>query len=68
MATVIGPDVSFYQDNPGTSRQIDFTKMKESAGYVIIRAGQNLWIDFRLRVQLVQRQGGWSTPRLLLVL
>ena len=45
MATVIGPDVSFYQDNPGTSRQIDFTKMKESAGYVIIRAGQNLWID-----------------------
>ena len=45
MANVIGPDVSFYQDNPGTSRQIDFTKMKEKAGYVIIRAGQNLWVD-----------------------
>jgi GH25 family lysozyme M1 (1,4-beta-N-acetylmuramidase)/uncharacterized protein YraI len=45
MANVIGPDVSFYQDNPGTSRQIDFVKMKENAGYVIIRAGQNLWVD-----------------------
>jgi len=45
MTNVIGPDVSFYQDNPGTSRQIDFVKMKQSAGYVIIRAGQNLWVD-----------------------
>jgi len=45
MANVIGPDVSFYQDSPTTSRQIDFNKMKESAGYVIIRAGQNLWVD-----------------------
>ena len=45
MANLIGPDVSFYQDDPGTSQGIDFVKMKQSAGYVIIRAGQNVWID-----------------------
>jgi GH25 family lysozyme M1 (1,4-beta-N-acetylmuramidase)/uncharacterized protein YgiM (DUF1202 family) len=45
MANVIGPDVSFYQDDPETPQGIDFVKMKLSAGYVIIRAGQNLWVD-----------------------
>jgi GH25 family lysozyme M1 (1,4-beta-N-acetylmuramidase)/SH3-like domain-containing protein len=45
MANLIGPDVSFYQDDPGTAQGIDFGKMKQSAGYVIIRAGQNVWID-----------------------
>jgi len=45
MANVIGPDVSFYQDDPETPQGIDFVKMKVSAGYVIIRAGQNLWVD-----------------------
>ncbi|MFN8411284.1 MAG: phosphodiester glycosidase family protein [Anaerolineales bacterium] len=45
MANVIGPDVSFYQDDPETPQGIDFIKMKASAGYVIIRAGQNLWPD-----------------------
>ena len=45
MANVIGPDVSFYQDDPETPQGIDFAKMKLSAGYVIIRAGQNLWVD-----------------------
>ena len=45
MANLIGPDVSFYQDEPGTPQGIDFVKMKKSAGYVIIRSGQNVWID-----------------------
>ena len=45
MANLIGPDVSFYQDAADTPQGIDFGKMKQSAGYVIIRAGQNVWID-----------------------
>jgi GH25 family lysozyme M1 (1,4-beta-N-acetylmuramidase)/uncharacterized protein YraI len=42
---VIGPDVSFYQDDPGTAREIDFVRMNQAADFVIIRAGQNLWVD-----------------------
>ncbi len=46
MANVIGPDVSFYQDDPQTPQGIDFVKMRRAgAGYIIIRAGQNLWGD-----------------------
>lgn len=45
MANVIGPDVSFYQDDPETPQGINFVKMRAPAGYVIIRAGQNLWPD-----------------------
>lgn len=45
MANVIGPDVSFYQDDPETPQGIDFNKMAKTAGYVIIRAGQNTWVD-----------------------
>lgn len=45
MRRIIGPDVSFYQDDPGTPNGIDFTRMNRSADFVIIRAGQNLWID-----------------------
>ena len=45
MGNAIGPDVSFYQDEPTTPEQIDFVKMKKSADFVIIRAGQNLWPD-----------------------
>jgi GH25 family lysozyme M1 (1,4-beta-N-acetylmuramidase)/uncharacterized protein YgiM (DUF1202 family) len=45
MGNAIGPDVSFYQDEPTTPERIDFVKMKKSADYVIIRAGQNLWPD-----------------------
>jgi lysozyme len=45
MANVIGPDVSFYEDDPETPQGIDYVKMRASAGYVIIRAGQNLWVD-----------------------
>ena len=51
MVNVIGPDVSFYQDDPQTPSGIDFTKMRlEGAGYVIIRSGQNLWIDRDFKV------------------
>ena len=46
MANIIGPDVSFYQDDPQTPQGIDFIKMRRAgAGYIIIRAGQNLWGD-----------------------
>jgi len=45
MANVIGPDVSFYEDDPETPQGIDYVKMRASAGYVIIRAGQNIWVD-----------------------
>lgn len=46
MANVIGPDVSFYQDDPQTPNGIDFRKMRQAgAEYVIIRSGQNLWAD-----------------------
>jgi len=50
MANVIGPDVSFYQDDPETPQGIDFVKMKLSAEYVIVRAGQNLWVDSDFKV------------------
>lgn len=46
LSNVLIADVSFYEDDPATSRHIDFVKMK-SAGVegVIVRAGQNTWID-----------------------
>ncbi len=49
MANLIGPDVSFYQDAETTPQGINFGKMKQSAGYVIIRSGQNVWIDSDFR-------------------
>jgi GH25 family lysozyme M1 (1,4-beta-N-acetylmuramidase)/uncharacterized protein YraI len=42
---IIGPDVSFYQDDPGTPQEINFVRMNEATDFVIIRAGQNIWID-----------------------
>ncbi|MBN2117823.1 MAG: SH3 domain-containing protein [Anaerolineales bacterium] len=42
---IIGPDVSFYQDDPGTVQEINFERMNQAADFVIIRAGQNLWAD-----------------------
>ena len=50
MTNVIGPDVSFYQDDPETPQGIDFIKMRASAGYVIIRAGQNTWVDSDFKI------------------
>lgn len=45
MANVIGPDISFYQDDPETPQGVNFTRMREHAQFVIVRAGQNLWGD-----------------------
>jgi len=45
MRKIIGPDVSFYQDDPNTPNGINFTRMNQAADFVIIRAGQNLWPD-----------------------
>ena len=42
MENVIGPDVSFYQDDPQTPQGIDFPKMRFTAGFAIIRQGLNL--------------------------
>ena len=50
MANVIGPDISFYQDDPQTPQGVNFIKMRENAYYVIVRAGQNLWGDRDFKV------------------
>jgi GH25 family lysozyme M1 (1,4-beta-N-acetylmuramidase)/uncharacterized protein YraI len=50
MTNLIGTDVSFWQDDPQTPEGIDFRKMRENAGYTIIRAGQNLWADREFKV------------------
>ena len=42
---IFGPDVSFYQDDPGTPQEINFERMNLTTDFVIIRAGQNLWAD-----------------------
>lgn len=39
------PDVSFYQDKNDTPQGIDFGKMRQVTSAVIIRAGQNTWLD-----------------------
>ncbi len=42
---MIFPDISFYQDDNETLQGIDFAKMATMTDKVIIRAGQNTWID-----------------------
>jgi lysozyme len=42
---IIGPDVSVYEDDPATPQGIDFTRMREAANFVIVRAGQSLEPD-----------------------
>ena len=44
--TVIGCDVSIWQDNNSTPQQIDFTKMVSAgASFVFIKASQGSWMD-----------------------
>ncbi|MBI5942866.1 MAG: glycoside hydrolase family 25 protein [Chloroflexi bacterium] len=58
-----GFDVSTYQDNPTTPAVIDFEKMKAwGADFVIIRAGQNVWIDQDFYVNW-QNAGRAGLPR-----
>jgi lysozyme len=46
MTNIFGPDISFYQDDEETARQIDFEQMKRNgAKFVIVRAGQRYWVD-----------------------
>lgn len=57
---ILGPDVSFYQDDPGTPQQVDFVKMKAAgARFVICRAGQNAWpdSDFRYNYSAAKEAG-----------
>ena len=59
MEYAIGPDVSFYQDEDTTPEGIDFFKMRERSDFVIIRAGQNKWIDpdFRTNWKAAKKAG-----------
>ncbi len=43
------PDFSFYQDDPTTPQPIDFQALRQKSRGVILRAGQNLWIDKTFR-------------------
>ena len=45
MKVIIGPDVSFYDDDPATLQGIDFVRMRQQANFVIVRAGQGLFQD-----------------------
>ena len=62
MANLIGPDVSFYQDAETTPQGINFVKMKQTAGYVIIRSGQNVWVDSDFRTNWTGAKGA-GLPR-----
>lgn len=43
------PDFSFWQDDPTTPQDIDFQALRQKSRGVILRAGQNLWIDKTFR-------------------
>lgn len=45
MTNIIGPDVSFYQDDDETPQGINFIKMRAETEFVLIRAGQGPWLD-----------------------
>ena len=45
MIRAFGPDVSYYNDDDETPQGIDFEKMKLKVDFVIVRAGQNKWVD-----------------------
>ena len=49
MRRIIGPDVSFWQDDNSTPQGINFVRMNEVADFVIIRAGQHLAADSDFR-------------------
>lgn len=57
-AGVKGADVSFWQDVPSTPQQIDFETMKSAgADFVIIRAGQNTWVDSDFKYNWAKAKG-----------
>ncbi|MEW5938916.1 MAG: GH25 family lysozyme, partial [Chloroflexota bacterium] len=45
MSQALGPDISFYQNEPDTPQGVNFQTLKQGSDFVIIRAGQNLWPD-----------------------
>jgi GH25 family lysozyme M1 (1,4-beta-N-acetylmuramidase) len=46
MTRALGFDISFYQDNNYTPQKVDFQKMRDyGADFVIMRVGQNTWLD-----------------------
>lgn len=54
MNTIIGPDISFYQDEPKTQQGVDFIKMRAASDFVIVRAGQNLGVDPKFQLHWTQ--------------
>jgi len=49
MRKIIGPDVSFYQDEPGTPQGINFVRMNQASDFVVVRAGQGIREDSDFR-------------------
>jgi GH25 family lysozyme M1 (1,4-beta-N-acetylmuramidase)/uncharacterized protein YraI len=49
MRRIIGPDVSFWQDDNSTPQGINFVRMNQMADFVIVRAGQHLAADSDFR-------------------
>lgn len=45
MTNLIGPDISFWQDDNATPKKTDFARMRTQTPFVILRAGQNVWVD-----------------------
>lgn len=60
--TVLGADVSFWQDDPTTPVNIDFAKMAKGLDFVIIRAGQNTWVDKSFAISWVDAKAS-GIPR-----
>ena len=54
---IIGPDVSFYDDNDDTIRGIDFNRMGSVSEFVIVKVGQKDYIDSDFEVN-------WNTSKL----
>lgn len=50
MNQLLGTDISFYQDDNNTPQGIDFQAMAKTTSFVIIRSGQNNWIDSDFKV------------------
>ncbi len=62
---VLGTDVSFYQDDPATARQINFGAMRAAgADFVFIRAGQNQWVDPDFSYNWARAKVAGSPPHL----
>lgn len=58
MTNIIGPDVSFYQDDDLTPQGINFIKMREQTEFVKVRAGQGGFRDPDFGLNWVKAKDG----------